>query len=60
MATQSHLEKEQKPQQGEVPSGSKNEVTPASGGTQGTGHADAGPSVPTGWSVRSLSGGGVL
>ncbi|XP_045693824.1 EZH inhibitory protein [Phyllostomus hastatus] len=54
MATQSHLEKEQKQQQGEGPTGPKNEVIAAPGDALGTGHGDAGPSVPTVWSVHGL------
>ncbi|KAF6090267.1 hypothetical protein HJG60_003507 [Phyllostomus discolor] len=60
MATQSHLEKEQKQQQGEGPTGPKNEVIAAPGDALRTGHGYAGLSVPTVSSDPSLSGGGAL
>ncbi|XP_054432912.1 EZH inhibitory protein [Pteronotus mesoamericanus] len=57
MATQSCLEKGQKQQRGEVPSGPKNEVFPTPGNARETGNGDAGPSVPTVSGDRSPSGG---
>ncbi|KAF6389867.1 hypothetical protein mRhiFer1_003557 [Rhinolophus ferrumequinum] len=58
MATPSCWEKELKQQEGEVPAGPNNEVTPAPGDARGTGNRDPGTWVPTVSSDRSLSGGG--
>uniref|UniRef100_A0A671E084 EZH inhibitory protein n=1 Tax=Rhinolophus ferrumequinum TaxID=59479 RepID=A0A671E084_RHIFE len=59
MATPSCWEKELKQQEGEVPAGPNNEVTPAPGDARGTGNrVPTGTWIPTVSSDRSLSGGG--
>uniref|UniRef100_A0A8C0DLD8 EZH inhibitory protein n=1 Tax=Balaenoptera musculus TaxID=9771 RepID=A0A8C0DLD8_BALMU len=58
VAAQSCCEKEQKPQQGEMPAGPKNEVASAPGDTRGTENPNPGALVPTVSSNPSPSGGG--
>ena len=58
MATQSCLEKEQKPQQGEMPTGPKNEVDSAPGDACGAENTSPGDLVPVVLTNPSLLGGG--
>lgn len=60
MATQSCLEKEQKPQQGEMPTGPKNEVASAPGDAHGAENTSPGALVPAVLTNPSLVGGGAV
>ena len=60
MATQSCLEKEQKPQQGEIPTGPKNKVASAPGDAHGAENTSPGALVPAVLTNPSLLGGGAV